>query len=145
MLKKERLNQISTNLTIDKESETGALRENLLRYVADEEITLSNIADASQVPFATLNTLLYGASNNPKIATVIKLAKALNISIDELVGAGTLPELSSESLRLCRNMASDKLAIVRWFIRYLSSVGSEPCNNAVSVMIPNLDKYGNRD
>ena len=47
-------------------------------------ITIKDISEESSIPFSTLNTFLYGNSKDIKLSTAVKLAKALNVSIDEL-------------------------------------------------------------
>lgn len=48
--------------------------------------TLTNLSNKSKVPFSTLNKLEIGAIKNPTLETLLKLADALNISLDHLVG-----------------------------------------------------------
>lgn len=145
MLKKEKLKEISEKLTINQDDFTTAFRNNLSLYVKDSDITLNDISRASDIPWNTLNSFLYGKSNNVRIDNVVKLAKALNISIDELVGAETIPGLSIESLRMCRSLSENDLYLVRWFIRYLyrQSLQLEPSKRYISVMLPEVDNDGN--
>lgn len=145
MIKKEKLEQISQNLTKNKDDFSLAFRKNLNLYISDNEITLSDISNDSDIPWNTLNSFLYGKSNNLRIDNVVRLARALNVSIDELVGAETIPELSIESLRLCRELSENDLCLVRWFIRYLHSLEQKTPkkNRCISVMIPSIDNDGN--
>lgn len=145
MLKKEKLSEISKKLTTNQYDFVSSFRQNLLMYTRDNEITLNEISKASGIPWNTLNSFLYGKSNDVRISNVIKLARALNISIDELVGAETIPEVTKESICMCRNLPENDLYLVRWFIRYLDQLnnGAEPNKRYVSVMLPEIDNDGN--
>lgn len=145
MIKKEKLEEISKKLTINKDDFTKAFRYNLGLYIKDNDISLSDISNDADIPWNTLNSFLYGKSNNVRIDNVVKLSKALRVSIDELVGADTIPELSIESLRMCRELPDNDLYLVRWFIRYLYNLNSqsEPNKRYVSVMDVECNYNGN--
>lgn len=144
MLKREQLLEISKNLTTNPNDFTAAFRQNLFKYIESDDITLADISNASGIPYATLNSFLYGKSQNVRIDNVVKLAKTFGVSIDELVGADTLQVLTKESLAMCRNLPENDLYLVRWFIRYLTQLNSkiEPNKRYVSVMMPLMDNNG---
>lgn len=145
MLKNEKLKEISNNLVANRVDFISTFRQNLLKYVGDKEITLNDISIASGIPMNTLNTFLYGKSNDMRISNVVKIAQALDVSIDELVGSETIPELTRESLKICRNLPDNDLMLVRWFIRCLADLNSqnEPNKRYVKVMLPEEDNDGN--
>ena len=88
---KEKLKNISKNLSADSNDFMSAFRKNMFMYIDEKDITIKDISEESDVPFSTLNTFLYGNSKDIKLSTAVKLAKALNVSIDELIGAETIP------------------------------------------------------
>lgn len=145
MLKKEKLKEISNNLVANRVDFISTFRQNLFKYVADKDITLNDISAESGIPYNTLNTFLYGSPKDTRISNAVKLAHALDISIDELVGAETIPELTRESLKICRNLPDNDLMLVRWFIRCLADLNSqnEPNKRYVKVMLPEEDNDGN--
>lgn len=145
MFSKEKLLEISKSLTENEDDLTSSFRQNLFTYLKDPEITLARLSEASEVPYNTLNSFLYGNSRSVRIDNVVKLSKALNVSIDELVGANTIPQLSRESLRICRELPEKDLLLVRWFIRYLDRLNKnlEPNKRYVSVMMPFQTNDGN--
>lgn len=145
MLKREKLKEISNNLVSNRVDFISAFRQNLFRYIADKDITLNDISIKSEIPLNTLNTFLYGKSNDTRISNVVKLARALEISIDELVGAETIPPKTMESIRMCRNLPDNDLYLVRWFIRYLDALNreNEPNKRYVSVMEVECNGNGN--
>lgn len=144
MIKKEKLNEISKKLVSNRIDFITAFRQNLFKYIEDKEITINDISLESGIPMNTLNTFLYGKSSDMRISNVAKIARALNISIDELVGAETIPELTLESVKICRNLPENDLYLVRWFIRYLDALNAktEPNKRYVSAIIPTLTNNG---
>lgn len=145
MIKREKLSEISLKLTADREDFISAFRKNLFTYLADREITISDIAEAADIPFSTLNTFLYGNAKDLKLTTAVKLARALNVSIDELAGADTLQLLARESIAICRNLSQNALHMVHWYIRYINTLNcrSQKAQKLVFVMCPETDECGN--
>lgn len=60
--------------------------KNLIKLRKQKGWAQEKLAQESGISYNTLIKIERGGINNPKIETVIKLAKALKISIDELVG-----------------------------------------------------------
>lgn len=145
MMNKEKLKKISRNLSADSDDFMSAFRKNMFMYIDEKDITIKEISEEADVPFSTLNTFLYGDSKDIKLSTAVKLAKALNVSIDELVGAETINEISRESIAICRNLPDNALYLVRWYIRYIESLNrkNEPHKRYVSVMELECNHNGN--
>lgn len=119
-------------------------RHNIWKYAEQKSMTIVDVANKSQIPINTINSFLHHVSNDMKVSNVSKIAKTLNISIDELVGADTLPELTKESIQICRDLPDNDLLLVRWFIRCLNDLNSktEPNKRYITVMLPELDNNG---
>lgn len=143
-MKNEKLKEISMNLCSDKQNYMDSFRKNIDMYVSEKDITLREIAEEADMSFDTLKNFLYKDSADCKLSTAVKLAKSLQVSIDELTGAETIPELTRESLAICRNLPDNDLLLVRWFIRCLHDLNclTEPNKRYVSVMLPELDHNG---
>ena len=145
MLEKEKLRKISRNLSANSDDYMSAFRENMFMYLEEKDITIKEISEKADIPFSTLNTFLYGDSKDIKLSTAVKLAGALNVSIDELIGAETINEVSRESIAICRNLPDNALYLVRWYIRYIESLNkkNEPHRRYVSVMELECNRDGN--
>ena len=145
MLEKEKLRKISKELSANRVDYMSAFRQNLFMYVDDKDVTLKEISEKADIPFSTLNTFLYGSSRDIKLSTVVRLAHALDVSIDELVGADTINEVSRESISICRNLPDNALYLIRWYIRYIDSLNkkNEPNKRYVSVMKLDCNQNGN--
>lgn len=140
MIKKEKLRKISRKLSADQTDYMTVFRENLFQYVDDKEITLTEIADKAGIPLSTLNSFLYGNTSDPKLSTVVKLSRALEISIDELIGAETIADKQRESISICRNLPEHDVYLVRWFIRYLEDLNRDADHNIRTVSVMRLEQ-----
>lgn len=145
MLSKEKLKKISRNLSANSDDFMSAFRKNMFMYIEEKDITIKDISEEADIPFSTLNTFLYGDSKDIKLSTAVKLAKALNVSIDELIGAETINEVSRESIAICRNLPDNAVYLIRWYIRYIDSLNkkNEPHRRYVSVMELECNHNGN--
>ena len=145
MIKKEKLNELSKNLSANRDDFISAFRHNLFMYIDEKDITIKEISEKANVPFSTLNSFLYGDSKDIKLSTAVKLAHALDVSIDELVGADTINEVSRESISICRNLPENDVYLIRWYIRYIDSLNkkNEPNKRYVSVMKLECNHNGN--
>ena len=145
MIKKEKLNELSKNLSANRDDFISAFRHNLFMYIDEKDITINDISEKANVPFSTLTSFLYGNSKDIKLSTAVKLARALDVSIDELVGADTINEVSRESIAICRNLPDNALYLIRWYIRYIDSLNkkNEPHKRYVSVMELECNANGN--
>lgn len=63
----------------------NVMPSNLKRLISDRRTNANRLAIAAGVPAPRLSDILNGKTTNPSIRTVLKLAVALNVSIDELV------------------------------------------------------------
>lgn len=122
MIKREKLNTISKSLVSNPENFLEAFRRNVFLYVSNKEITLNDVSEKSEIPFPTLNSFLYGKSQNMRIDNVVRLSKTFEVSIDELTGAGTLPENIMELISLCRNIPKESILEVK---KYILSIGNK--------------------
>ena len=60
--------------------------KNLAKIRKDKKLTQEGLARKAGISYHTLIKLESGGIKNPKVETVIKLSKALNITIDKLLG-----------------------------------------------------------
>lgn len=60
--------------------------KNLVKLRKEKGLTQEGLARKANISYHTLIKLESGGIKNPKIETVMKLAEALRISLDELVG-----------------------------------------------------------
>lgn len=61
------------------------LLKNLVKIRKAKKLTQRKLAEKSGVSYNTIIKMERGGIENPKIATAIKLSRALGVSIDELI------------------------------------------------------------
>ena len=113
-MKDTKSGELSSKLVSNHTSLTSNLKHNLLAYMSN--ITQKELADKSGISFDTLKNLLYQNPKDCKLSTAASLAHALNLTIDELVGADTLSEEDESCIRMFRSMPEHYQYFVRWFI-----------------------------
>lgn len=145
MINNELLKRLSGNLVASPDDYMSSLRHNLLMYTYDKNITLHDISEDAQISFETLKSLVYGYSRDCKLSTVIALARALHVSVDELVGCGTIDPVVCQSMQICRNMPVSYVRFVRWAIRYHQKMLCEnkATDKSINVMLPTVTNEGN--
>ena len=74
----------NTLLTIN-EMETSKIAENIKRYRSEKGWSQEQVAREAGIPFTTFTKIENGTTKNPSIETLVKIAKALNVSLDDLV------------------------------------------------------------
>lgn len=62
------------------------LSENIKKFRKQKKLSQDKLARLADIPYNTLVKIESGKSNNPTFETLLKLADALQISIDKLVG-----------------------------------------------------------
>ena len=67
----------------------------------EQGLTNDTLAEKSGIAIGTLNKLLSGASQDPKLSTLLPLANALGCTLDEMLGMTKeeRPALSSELMQ----------------------------------------------
>lgn len=115
-----------------------SFRENIDILMDQKGYTIKDLSEKADINFETFKTFLYGDSKDCKLSTAVKLARVLGVSIDEIVGAGTINEPSRESLEMCRYMPEHALYLIRSFIKHQYNIYSqtEKCSKVISVLLP---------
>lgn len=145
MMRDKKIKEISQKLISNRTDYISAFRQNLFNYINEKDITIKDISEKSDIPFSTLNSFLYKDAKDMKLSNAVKLARALDVSIDELIGADTISEISRESMAICRNLPENDLYLIRWYIRYINSLNkhNKPNHKYVSVMELECNESGN--
>lgn len=145
MIQNELLKKLTRKMVAQPDDYMTSFRKNLMTYVDEKDISIQNIAEAANMSQETLKTLIYGKSADCKLSTAVSLAKALNISVDELVGCGTISPTMCESIQIIRNLPENFVYFVRWAIRYQERCLKEKkaSKKAINVMYAECSRNGN--
>ena len=88
-MKKENLYKLSGHFTRENTIFTDNLRYNLDICLKYSDITIHELAESAGISFDTLKNLLYQNSKDCKLSTAALLAKAIGVTLDELIGLDT--------------------------------------------------------
>lgn len=114
-------------------------RENINSYIGN--MTLSELSERAGIPFSTLRGMLYENSSDCNLSNAVKLAKVFSISVDELFGANTMEERTTDCLNTCRELPENSRYLISWFIQHQKTLNNRKENHkSVSIMKP---KYKN--
>lgn len=129
MIKKEKPNKNDMEFMINQDEYMSAFRKNINKCAKNNNMTLRQIAEKADIPFATLNSFLYGNQKDCKLSTAIKLAKAFDVPLDELVGCSFLNDEEQILLNQARKLPERTQYIIKWF---------------VDMQCKSMDKYSNK-
>ena len=119
MFKKEKIWDISRNFVSNNDDVMSAFRKNCFMILEAKCITLREWAELADISFATLNSFLYGNSKTCDINLPIRLARAIGVTVDELLGSGTMSEGTKECVSKCRMMPTHFVNLARSYIRHI--------------------------
>lgn len=145
MLDNNHLRKLSRDLISEPDDFMHSFRKNLFMYIERKDITLAEVAEAADIPFSTLRAFLYGDSKDCHLSTAVKLARVLCVSVDELVGSGTISPQTCESLQLVRQLPESFTHFVRWSIHfhYDMLTSEKVSQKAIEVMMAECADNGN--
>ncbi len=134
----EKLKKLSLKLVANPNDWMQSFKKNIDMYIKEKDITIRELSETADINFETLKTFIYGDSKDCKLSTAVKLAKALNVTIDELVGAGTIEDDTRECVALARNLKDHHRYVIRSYVRHQYKLhGDVPINSKqISIVLP---------
>ena len=144
MFDKKRLRSLSRNLIANPDDYMSSFRKNVQMYIDQKDVTIMQLAEAADISESTLKSFLYGDNQDCRLSNVIRLAKALHVSMDELVGAGTISPQTCQSLQLVRQLPESFTHFVRWSIifHYDMLTSNKVSEHAIEVMNAEVSDSG---
>ncbi|MCQ2080740.1 MAG: helix-turn-helix transcriptional regulator [Lachnospiraceae bacterium] len=136
MLEKKKLRELSKNLISDPDDYMNTFRDNVRMYIDQKEITIAEVAELADVPESTLKSFIYGKSQDCNLSTAVKLSRVFDLSVDEMVGCGTIVPQTCESLQIMRTLPESFTHFVRWAIHYHKDMleSNKVIKHAVEIM-----------
>lgn len=119
----------------------NAFRSNVQMYVDQKEIRASDIANEADLSIKTLDNFLHQKTKDCNLSTAVHLALALEVSLDELVGAETVKPEARASMPIYRNLPEHDQYLVRWFVNYLMSLSSGEDNKSLYRSIMEIECF----
>ena len=113
----------------------SALRQNLYMILDQPGVTLRSLSDVAGVNYDTLKGFLYGDAKNCKLGTIVNIARAFGLSLDGLVGAGTV---SDRERALVLNFRKLPPAIAYYYEWSLSKMAAGSSGDLSERLVPLL-------
>ena len=73
-----------------------AVRNRILRLCGERNISINRLATLSALPPSSIKNILYGKSQNPKLATIKMICDGLEITLGELFATQEFDALEQE-------------------------------------------------
>ena len=83
------------------------ISERLKEVLEIKQITLSELANISEIPYETLRNLYYEKSKNPRIETLRSICRSLDITMDYLTGLTKRDKREMDWIKLYQNCEDD--------------------------------------
>lgn len=124
---------------------TSALRQNVDILMDIYGYTLSETSERADISYEKLKSFFYGATNEVRLSTAIKLARLFKLSIDELVGAETVSNEMEEYIHMYQSLPEYSKYLVKYFIEHQHNIYQKravSCKKVISVLQPPcVDSY----
>ena len=118
-MENEKNTNIYLKLVSNHDNYMSSLRDNVGLLRTEKKWSVRVLAEKANISEDTLNTFLKGTSKDCNLSTVVKLARAFGVTIDELVGAGTMSDGTRECVSRCRVMPQHFVNLARSYIRHI--------------------------
>lgn len=124
-MKDQKSKNIYLDLVSNQENYMESLNYNVGILRAHYGWSVRALAEKANISEDTLQTFLKGKTKDCNLSTVIKLARAFNVSVDELVGAETIEKETRECVAMSRNMPDYVRYLNRVFVKHQYKIHSE--------------------
>jgi len=135
MPKNKKHNINFTDLVSNPQNYVESFRQNIFTLINSHNCTLKELSEKADMPYETLKSFLYGVSKDCKLSTAVKIARAFDLSIDEIVGAGTLDTRARESFYICRTLPDYVVYLIRSFIRHQFRLHSNFAEDSINIPV----------
>ena len=138
MTESDKKRLIPLKFATDRDDWMQAFRHNIDMFITNKIYTVREIAEMADIPFSTLSAFLYGDATDCKLSTAVKLAHALGVSIDELVGADTIESETRECVAMSRYLGAHHRNVIRGFVRHQYNMHANTPEKVkrISVLLP---------
>lgn len=132
------------NISI-KQDYLQTIRNHIYQYLGTHDITLQQLSEKADIPYSTLNSILYGHSKDCNLSTAISLALAMETCLDELSDAHTMPNSIASIVHSYMSLPKRSRNIVKYTIKHQHQLieQADYSDDTINVMYPITDIQGN--
>lgn len=137
-MENQRNKNIFLDLVSDDENFMHSLVENIQLLRTEYGWSVRVLAEKADMSIDTLQNILKGKAKDCNLSTVIRLAKAFEISLDELVGSNTLRADAKEALGMIRGLDPHVQKVIFSYARRQAELHSNktPGEKDITVICP---------
>jgi transcriptional regulator with XRE-family HTH domain len=120
-----------------------ALSERLRGLLDETDMSFAKLAEKAEIPLETVRNIYYGRVKDPKVSTVLALAKALDVSVNYLFGGITENEIELvTNFRKCGMHGKSRLLLLANYEAKLSQQEKKDANkHSVPCIVPVGEVY----
>lgn len=96
----------------------GYMLTRLRTLLLERDISINEFAEMCDLPLETVKNVYYGKTTDPKLSTAVKMADALNMSVNCLLGKCSHTHAERELIANYRNCGKHGKAIIELIARY---------------------------
>lgn len=122
-----------------------SFRKNIDMLMIEHDYTIKETAEIADISYDTFKTFLYDKeAKDCRLSTAVKLARAFNLSIDELVCAGTIKPNALEGMKAYRVLPEGSKRFIDWHIRNQTFIHEKNKERKIAnIMLPLCANNGN--
>lgn len=94
------------------------LSERLRKLLSERKISITEFAEMCDLPLETVRNVYYGKTNDPKLSTAVKMASALQLSVNCLLGQCSNTPQERNLLLHYRNCGAHGKSIIELIAKY---------------------------
>ena len=117
-MKDEKNTNIFLNLVSNDENYIESLIENIQMLRAYYGWSVNVLAKKADIPYDTLQTFLKGKAKDCNLSKIVKLAKVFNVSIDELIGCGTIEPETKQVIAMGRSLDDHVRKVIKVYAKH---------------------------
>ena len=115
----------------------------LKELLSERKMTLQQLADQAGIPIETMRNIYYDKVHDPKVSTMIAISKALNVSVNYLMGDMLHNPEETEIIRNYRKCGIHGKSIIELIAKYEANIAGVERNAAEKHKVPCLIPVGN--
>ena len=117
-MKNEKNTNIFLNLVSNDENYMDSLIENIQMLRTHYGWSVRVLSEKADIPYDPLQTFLKGKAKDCNLSKIVKLAKVFNVSIDELIGCGTIEPETKQVIAMGRSLDEHVRKVIKVYAKH---------------------------
>lgn len=118
------------------------LSEKLRELLDDRDMTFAQLSEQADIPLETVRNLYYGKVKDPKLSTVMAISKALNVSVNFLLGESVFSDDEVEMILNFRKCGKHGKSVLLLLSKYEAELAQHEKKDSHKHRIPCIVPVG---